>query len=158
ERCRVGVDLVAEVHERGAAAHPDDGRAVTARDGDTPERGCLHLLELLALGALGLAPAHRTAATAAEGALGAAAATGTTGAAAAEATGTSPPGTGGAAGTAAATRRALPGTRDSRPVRHHAGVRTGSPRARSRRARACGTPTGRRPGHALARREGVVAG
>ena len=76
QRRRVGVDLVGEVGQRGAAAHPDDGRAVTAGDPDAAERRRLHLLELLALRALGLAPADRTAATAAEGTLRAAATAG----------------------------------------------------------------------------------
>src|SRR5690606_3359096 len=183
----VRVDLVGEVVERGAVAQTHDGRAVPAGNLHAAERRRLHLLELLALRALRLAPADRTTAGAPEGALRgtttratAAAATGTTREAAAggTATGTTAEAAATAAASAATARTAtrggtLTGTADGGAAGHHArvGTRTAGARSGTRPARTgtARTLAGRRrgtlgalgtlagPGHALARRERVVA-
>src|SRR5690606_26918371 len=151
------------------------------------ERRRLHLLELLALRALRLAPADRTTAGAPEGALRgtttratAAAATGTPREAApgGTATGTTTEAAATAAASAATARTAtrggtLTGTADGGAAGHHArvGTRTAGARSGTRPARTgtARTLAGRRrgtlgalgtlagPGHALARRERVVA-
>src|SRR5690606_35102461 len=149
QACRVGVDAVREVGQRGAGADPDDGVAVTAGDGDAAERRRTLLLELEPLRALALATTGRTTAGATERALRATttataatataaeatAGAGTTRTAAAEtATGTAAAAT--AATTAAtATTGGRAGTTDRGPVGHHARRRARTTGARGRRAR-----------------------
>ena len=173
ERRRAGVDLVGEVGQRRATAHPHDLRAVPTGDLHATDRRRLHLLELLALRPLGLAPTDRTATTAAErtgrGATAAATRTATAAGTTAEAaTAATAAGTTGATGrtrTTAGTTRTGAGTADRGAVGHHPGVGTRTSGTRAGRAGAAGTRTGcagaswagLRTGHALARGEGVVA-
>src|SRR5699024_8505471 len=112
---RVGVDLVGEVRQRGAAGEPD-GLAVAARQTHTAHTGGLHLVVLATLLPLGLAPAPRCAAGTTEGARGGATTAGAT--ATAETTDRSGrctrPET--AAATGAATRTAATAAAATRPT------------------------------------------
>src|SRR5699024_4145456 len=97
---RVGIDLVCEVRQRGAAGEPD-GLAVAARQTHAAHSGGLHLVVLATLLPLGLAAAPRRAAGTTEGARRVAATAGAT------ATAETADGTRGTTGTetAAATAR-----------------------------------------------------
>ena len=70
---RIGVDLLGEVGQRGAATQTQRRVAVSARNGDATDRGSLHLLELCALRPLRLASLLTGTAAAAECTLRAAA-------------------------------------------------------------------------------------
>ena len=63
---RIGVDLLGEVGQRGAATQTQRRIAVSARNGDATDRRSLHLLELCALRPLRLASLLTGTATAAE--------------------------------------------------------------------------------------------
>ncbi len=162
ERRGVDVDLLREVAERRAAAQPNRGLAVAARDLHAADRRGLLLLVFLALRALALAPAYGPASGTTERSRGASAASASAGrgSAAGGESGT-------AAGSATAPRRAASG--GSARAGCSGGCRTGSPRgaaggcaavARGRRARGSGrlervVAAGARAG--ARRGEGVVA-
>ena len=84
KRCGIDVNLLGEV-SKGCALTDADLRAVTARDRDTADDGCVLLLVLLALRALRLTSALRAATSAAECARRRAATTAATAAGTAEA-------------------------------------------------------------------------
>ncbi len=162
-RGRVGIDLVGEVGQRGAAGQPDR-RAVAARQRDAADRRGLHVVEFLTALLLGLATLAGRSALAPEGAgsttatttatTGAGtAATGTTGrtagtAAVTTATCTGSSGTG-TAGTAAVTTATAPGattragtTAGSRPTAGGTGTRSATRSTGTSRTAGTGTGAG----------------